>query len=183
VRRRHTDASRAPLPLATPSSVPLVTDHAGVFYLVNVATALGLYADGCAPRRTSVELPLWDFLALVGERLSGRAIRRDPAWQLLAELAQRDPKVEPGSDAPFAVRPWLVSVMPRVREHLARTLHRRRGAGALVCRCGGRVAVTASHVDVHFPLAELPIVIRLAGLDRDPGWIPAAGRFVAFHFE
>ena len=36
---------------------------------------------------------------------------------------------------------------------------------------------------VRLPLAELPIAIRLAGLDRDPGWIPAAGRSVAFHFE
>jgi hypothetical protein len=25
--------------------------------------------------------------------------------------------------------------------------------------------------------------VRLAGLDRDPGWVPAAGRRVAFHYE
>lgn len=39
-----------------------------------------------------------------------------------------------------------------------------------------------ARIDVHFALADLPIKIRSAGLDRDPGWIPAAGRAVAFHF-
>ena len=34
----------------------------------------------------------------------------------------------------------------------------------------------------RFGLRELPIEVRLSGLDRDPGWVPAAGRFVAFHF-
>jgi hypothetical protein len=28
----------------------------------------------------------------------------------------------------------------------------------------------------------LPLQIRFAGLDRDPGWVPAAGRFITFHF-
>jgi len=45
-----------------------------------------------------------------------------------------------------------------------------------------RVLVSPTHVDVRFALAELPLEIRLAGLDRTPGWIPAAGRFVAFAF-
>jgi hypothetical protein len=46
-----------------------------------------------------------------------------------------------------------------------------------------RVIVSPTHVDVVLSLDELPIAIRLAGLDRDPGWIPAAGRHLAFHFE
>jgi hypothetical protein len=45
------------------------------------------------------------------------------------------------------------------------------------------VHVTATHVDVMLSLADLPIAIRFAGLDRNPGWIPAAGRYLAFHFE
>jgi hypothetical protein len=45
------------------------------------------------------------------------------------------------------------------------------------------VTVTATHLDVFFSLADLPIAIRLSGLDRDPGWTPAAARFIAFHFE
>jgi hypothetical protein len=43
--------------------------------------------------------------------------------------------------------------------------------------------VTATRLNVTFELARLPLAVRLAGLDRDPGWVPAAGRYVAFHFE
>ncbi len=52
-----------------------------------------------------------------------------------------------------------------------------------VLRRRARVFVTSSHVDVVLSLAELPLEVRFAGLDRTPGWIPATGRFVAFHFE
>lgn len=61
-----------------------------------------------------------------------------------------------------------------------------RGAARLskmLCERHARVFVTAAHVDVVMRLGELPVEIRYAGLDRDPGWVPAAGRHVAFHFE
>jgi hypothetical protein len=45
------------------------------------------------------------------------------------------------------------------------------------------VLVTDTRVDIVIQLAEHAIEVRLAGLDRDPGWIPAAGRDVRFHFE
>jgi hypothetical protein len=41
----------------------------------------------------------------------------------------------------------------------------------------------ASDLEVGFSLETYPLEIRLAGLDRDPGWIPAAGRTVRFRFE
>jgi hypothetical protein len=80
---------------------------------------------------------------------------------------------------------WLNWLMPYVRARLCRAL----GLAAvddlpgLLCRHGASVRVTATHLDIFLSLQELPIAIRLAGLDRDPGWIPAAGRFVAFHFR
>jgi hypothetical protein len=43
--------------------------------------------------------------------------------------------------------------------------------------------VSSARLDIVLSLDELPIEIRLSGLDRTPGWIPAARRFVAFHFE
>ena len=46
-----------------------------------------------------------------------------------------------------------------------------------------RVFVTPTHVDVVLRLADLPLAVRFAGLDRTPGWIPAAGRHVGLHFE
>jgi hypothetical protein len=54
---------------------------------------------------------------------------------------------------------------------------------AILLKHSARVLVTPSHVDVVLRLAELPVEVRLAGLDRDPGWIPAAGRYLGFHFE
>jgi hypothetical protein len=50
-------------------------------------------------------------------------------------------------------------------------------------RWPGRVVLSPTRLDVSFDLATHPLAIRAAGLDRDPGWIPAAGRSVAFHFE
>lgn len=47
----------------------------------------------------------------------------------------------------------------------------------------GRVVTEEARLDVHFALAGLPIALRLAGLDRDPGWLPSEGRDVRFHFE
>lgn len=53
---------------------------------------------------------------------------------------------------------------------------------AVLLRRPARVFVTPSHVDVELRLAELPLEVRFVGLDRTPGWIPAAGRLVSFHF-
>jgi hypothetical protein len=80
---------------------------------------------------------------------------------------------------------WLDWLIPYVRARLGRALGLADagGVGALLLVHRARVVVTATHLDITLPLAELPCAIRLAGLDRDPGWVPAAGRFVAFHFE
>lgn len=71
----------------------------------------------------------------------------------------------------------------RARLRLALGVGEGRRAARLLCERHARVFVTATHVDVVMRLAELPFEVRVAGLDRDPGWIPAAGRIVAFHFE
>jgi hypothetical protein len=55
-------------------------------------------------------------------------------------------------------------------------------AGSLL-RHEARIFVTGVSVDVELSIDDLPIAIRRAGLDRDPGWIPAARRTVAFHFR
>jgi len=45
------------------------------------------------------------------------------------------------------------------------------------------VHVTAIDVDVVSDLADLPIEVRLACLDRDPGFVSSAGRRLRFHFR
>jgi hypothetical protein len=72
-------------------------------------------------------------------------------------------------------------VRARLRDALG-TVDAKRAA-RLVCERHASVFVTTPHVDIVMRLAELPFEVRVAGLDRDPGWVPAAGRFIAFHFE
>ena len=79
---------------------------------------------------------------------------------------------------------WLRCLLGYLEARLALAL----GVGdaedvaSLVCRHAARVTASASDVDVALSLAGLPLAIRFAGLDRDPGWVPAAGRSIAFHF-
>jgi hypothetical protein len=171
---------------APPVEEHLITEYGGVFYLINLALFLGLYGDFTCPAHPGLELPIWDFLALLGERLAGEALRADPVWELLARLAGRGPDESPGHDfAPPGIERWLDELMPHVRARLclALGLADADGLAGLLLAHRARVTVTATHLDVTFGLAELPLAIRLAGLDRDPGWVPAAGRFIAFHFE
>ncbi len=80
---------------------------------------------------------------------------------------------------------WIGWLAPYVRARLRLALgaEHDEDVGRIVCAHRALVLVTATHLDVVLSLSELPIAIRLAGLDRDPGWVPAAGRFVKFHFE
>jgi hypothetical protein len=55
-------------------------------------------------------------------------------------------------------------------------------AGRLLRRHAA-VHLSSTRVEVVYRLDELPIEVRLAGLDRTPGWIPAAGRHVEIVFE
>jgi hypothetical protein len=47
----------------------------------------------------------------------------------------------------------------------------------------GNIKVQPQQIDWHFALEDLPLPLRLAGLDRNPGWLPAEGRSIAFHFQ
>jgi hypothetical protein len=47
----------------------------------------------------------------------------------------------------------------------------------------GVLHLSAMHVDWTAPLDAVSLPVRLAGLDRDPGWVPAFGRVVLFHFD
>jgi hypothetical protein len=72
---------------------------------------------------------------------------------------------------------WIAWIGAYLRARIGRELCARM----LVQRA--QVFVTPTRVDVALSLAELPIEVRLAGLDRSPGWIPAARRHVELHFE
>jgi hypothetical protein len=165
----------------TPSiegAVRVRTQFGGIFYLLNTALALKLYADFSSPRGANLKISPWDWLALVGRAWFGRDFIRDPVWNLLAGLAGRERR--------SLRRPrWLKTQIEQLRARLALALGEAMSADipALVCRYPAEIEATVSRVDVHLVLSALPLAIRVAGLDRDPGWIPAAGRTIAFHFE
>lgn len=46
----------------------------------------------------------------------------------------------------------------------------------------GRLDVTATHADLHLPLASVDVALRRGGWDIDPGWVPYLGRVIRFHY-
>lgn len=178
------------LPTAIPDQLPLTefqitTDFGGVFYLINLGIYLGFYGDFTTPQEPGIELNIWDFVALLGREFLGERIEADPVWKLLERLAGRKDDEEPGKGFEPNIRDWLDELMPSVRARLQKALglSETEDPGTMLCEQRARVFVTATHVDISIALADLPIQVRLAGLDRDPGWVPAAGRFINFHFE
>jgi hypothetical protein len=101
--------------------------------------------------------------------------------RLAPELVRASMRREP---APPLTR-WVARVAAYADARLRRALDLapERSLDDFLLRRRGRVYVTPTHVDIVLALAELPLEVRFAGLDRTPGWIPATGRFVAFDFE
>ncbi len=111
---------------------------------------------------------------------------KDRGTRILRVVHERATQTQ-GHESAAPLHIWLARLMPYVRARLRRALGQTESStedlARILLRCYGRVRVTATHLDLFFNLAELPIEIRLAGLDRDPGWVPAAGRFITFHYE
>ncbi len=112
-----------------------------------------------------------------------------PFWKNLFQHEQRahfkEDSSEMTSNLEFApLRRWLSWLMPYVRARLHRALGLPPTAdlAKILCEHHARLFATATHLDIELSLADLPIAIRLSGLDRNPGWVPAAGRFVDFRF-
>jgi hypothetical protein len=148
-----------------------------------------LYGDFTSPSRPGLALPVWDFLALSAGRFVGQAYLDDPLNKLLARLSGRAEDEPPGhcfeSPEGQQLDAWLDETQQRVRDRLEAALGPHDGDELrdLVFAHTARICTTLTRLDVTFSLAEHPLALRLAGLDRDPGWVPAAGRSIAFHYE
>jgi hypothetical protein len=244
--------------------VRIETAFGGLFYLVNVGLFLELYCDFTMPTGENLGLSIYDFIALIGQRLLNGQIKEEPVWELLAQLAGRSELDVPGKefeppkewrlpaqwleafpedrrlewtvagqrlrvrhpagfpvlDVPLSDNPgeqleremmvykvsaieklvrtsftfsrnssslerWLDWVAPYIRARLHRAFGDPDGFDPVLMLCAQRATIllTEVHLDIFFALSEHPVEIRLAGLDRDPGWVPAAGRFVRFHYQ
>lgn len=73
---------------------------------------------------------------------------------------------------------------PLLRQRLCLALNLPESEAIATClRLPARIERRSERVDVVFALHHLPLAVRLAGLDRNPGWVPASGCDVRFHFE
>lgn len=186
---------------------PVKTQLGGLFFLTNLALVLELYPDFTRPREHGLSLPIWDFISLVGERVLDRPLQ-DPIWELLQRLAPRidaQPLTAPFTvpsgwqlpagwasaaaatppKAPYSLATWLDWLMPPIKARLCRGLGlvAETELASVLLLHPARVHVSDSHVDVKLALADLPIAVRQSGLDRNPGFLPSTGHFLAFHFD
>jgi hypothetical protein len=109
----------------------------------------------------------------------GRRVTLHPAGFIVADQIC---DAESRSEQVDVLKRWSGWMTGYIRARLVRAFGR-EDAAELLCRLPARVASTPMHVNVSFSLNHHPIEVRLAGTDRDPGWIPAAGRHVTFRFD
>lgn len=167
-------------------AITIETNLGGLFYLINLAIFLNIYSDFTSPvEHRTTDLSIWDFIALVGAEINGEVDEDDPVWQTLHDLQETYPDHPIHPAHPVQTPAWLVDLLPylhtRLRQALGIDTH--TNLAHILLHHYARVVITATHIDVFFSLAEHPIEIRLSGLDRNPGWVPAAGRFIAFHYD
>ncbi len=158
-----------------PPRTLLHTRYGGLLFLLNAALQLSLYGDFTQPRQPGLDCPPWRFLLLAGRAWCGPGfIRRDPLWGWLQHRSQ-------GNRQPVPLQVW-----PQLHARLALALSDEQAPRQAIRHMLGlpaRLQDSGERLDLFYPLAELPLAVRLSGLDRDPGWIPAAGCDVRFHFD
>ena len=117
-----------------------------------------------------------------------------PAMQLRAELApyrevatgtMRQQALHMPNRSRTPLKRWLtwLEAYTRARLMLALGVSGSDDLVPLVFKHRAHIETSATHLHVTMDLAELPIELRFAGLDRDIGWMPAAGKSIYFHFD
>jgi hypothetical protein len=85
------------------------------------------------------------------------------------------------------LRRWLSKVLPYIRFRLSLALASNSSDSQDLAKTlllhPGRLFVTSTHVDLVMDLESISFPVRMAGLDRDPGWVPEFSRVVQFHFK
>lgn len=214
----------------TDNPARIESDFAGLFFLLTVFSALGLFGDFTNPRSRIPGLSPFELMVMLGRRWFGASFERDPLAALLRSLAGIGPSARVGrhfeapvwdvraewlapwpssgertiggsrwhqagfpiSDnpdvnrTPVALRRrWVYCLARFLEARLARALGTtdRRQACATLARRQGQISLVGDQISVAFNLNDHPIELRLAGLDRDMGWVPAAGPSVGFVFK
>jgi hypothetical protein len=149
------------------ADAPLLTSFGGAFYLINLIQALELTAAADA-------INPWIMVYLLAEAALGDA-PPDPLWGLLLDLAGDDIDAD-------AAQGWLAAHGGAAADWLAARMESFDRLPQVIAQ-PARLYVTRTHIDVYFALDQIDLELRLIGLDRDPGWLPAFGRVVLLHYE
>ena len=160
------------------------TELGGLFYLINLAIFLEIYSDFTSPvEQFHDDLSIWNFVTIVGREINQDRDLDDPIWTGLQDL--QNIHDNPENPEILSKPTWLTDLLPhiKVRLILALGIESEDSLADVLLHHHAKVTITATHLDVFFPLADHRIEIRLSGLDRNPGWVPAAGRFIAFHYD
>ena len=204
VEPRYERAAGAPAPAPAAVAADAGVDEdgvgtalAGVWYLVNLLP--GLTGSSAGPDHAVAApdaLTGWALLEVLARGLLGPGIAataHDPLWALLAAQDGRDdpepilrsgvagPVPDVGADRGVHAAGWWAAQGPGIIVWLRGLLG--GGDPAALLHAEGRLVLTRTHLDVLLPLTAVSMPARMAGLDRDPGWVPLLGRVVAFHFH
>jgi hypothetical protein len=159
---------------------------APLLFIVNALLADDLYPDFTRPRDPGLPVPLWALLLALAH-----AWRLPADDRLLTALAERCPDWTPPDTMPAApgaaAAPWpawIATYARALRRRLCRRLGLRASAWsqALTLTRPARLWLSESEWVAEFDLSAHDVAWRLAGLDRDPGWLPSAGCSLRFRF-
>lgn len=82
-----------------------------------------------------------------------------------------------------ALQAWMRQHLPPLLSDLAGAIGAPPDQLAPYLQIRGRLWLTETHLDLELSIEEIRLPIRLAGLDANPGWVPALRRVVSFHFR
>jgi hypothetical protein len=151
------------------------TAYGGAFYLLNLLERLDV-PDSATPRgEAGALLTRWGVFALV-VRTWPDVEDDDPLHAALDDLAWPDRHRDDHEELPD-VGPWVAQVVDVLIASLADA-----GLEPDVVAVPARVEVGGFSVRVHMALDDIDLGVRRAGLDRDPGWVPALSRVVELLF-
>jgi hypothetical protein len=153
--------------------------------------------------------PIWPMLAKLDGREPGAPPRCDglgarlpglpAAWRAMLvddkSIAAASPAPAPADEDAIAVlrcdgwpQPlieWVALVTPFLEWRINRALATESFAQARSCllEVPARVYVSETHIDLVMSIDNVRMPLRMAGLDRSPGWVRSMQRVVLFHFE
>lgn len=167
-----------------PDCAVFSTSYGGAFYLLNLLEHLDPPESADRVGEPGPSLTRWGVLALV-LRLWPEVDRKDALHAELCDLAWPDGApaqleatwaAELGtSDADLLA--YGAAAVAELQELLAQA-----GLEPHVVAVPARVELSGFSVRVHMALDDIDLDVRRAGLDHDPGWVPALGRVVEFLF-